>query len=206
MDKKTLLIGIAGGSASGKSSLARVIKENIGENISIINQDSYYHDLSNISMLERSKTNFDHPDSIDFILMKKQLENIVQGLTVEIPIYDYKSHTRTNKKQKINNQNIIIFEGILTLFDSDVRKLLDIKIFVDTEADLRVIRRIKRDLLKRKRTLDSIITQYHETVRPMYKKFVKPTKSYADIIIPNGSHNNVAIDLILTKIKSYIDN
>ena len=206
MDNKTLLIGIAGGSASGKSSIARVIKENIGKNISIINQDSYYHDLSNISMLERSKTNFDHPDSIDFILMKKQLESIVQGLPVEIPIYDYKSHTRTNKKQNIKNQNIIIFEGILTLFDSDVRKLLDIKIFVDTEADLRVIRRIKRDLLKRKRTLDSIIQQYHETVRPMYKKFVKPTKSYADIVIPNGSHNNVAIDLLLTKIKSHIDN
>ena len=157
-------------------------------------------------MEERSSINFDHPDAVDFDLMREQLTNLLDGHQIHVPEYDYSTHTRTNKTRVLEKPNIIIVEGILALFDPDVRNLMAIKIYVETADDIRIIRRIKRDVQKRDRTLTSVIKQYYEFVRPMHILFVETTKKYADIIIPEGSHNKVGIDIIRTKIMSLIFN
>ena len=205
MDNHRFLIGIAGGTGSGKTSIAKAISSGfISSEVALIEQDSYYRDLSNLSMEERSEVNFDHPDSVDFNLMKEQLTALIQGNPVEIPMYDFTSHTRKNETRNIEKHRIIIMEGILALFDLDIRRLMDIKIYIDTADDIRFIRRIKRDINKRKRTLSSVIEQYYSTVRPMHIQFVESTKKYADIIIPEGGHNKVGIDILQTKIRSLI--
>jgi len=205
MDKNIFLIGIAGGTGSGKTSISNLIAADFRPSeVSVIQQDSYYRDLSKFSMKERSIMNFDHPDAIDFELMKNQLTDLLSGRTVHIPEYDYSTHTRTNNTCTLENHNIIILEGILALFNPDVRNLMDIKVYVDTADDVRIIRRIKRDVQKRGRTLASVIQQYYKTVRPMHIQFVESTKKYADIIIPEGSHNQVGVDILRTKIMSII--
>ena len=207
MDNHAFLIGIAGGTGSGKTSFANAIAADFGPaKVSVIQQDSYYRDLSRFSMEERAEMNFDHPDALDFQLMKDQLTDLLNGQTVHIPEYDYSTHTHTNKIRILEKHNIIILEGILALFDSDVRNLMDIKLYVETADDIRIIRRIKRDVQKRQRTFSSIIQQYYESVRPMHIQFVETTKKYADIIIPEGSHNKVGIDILRTKIMSLIFN
>ena len=206
MNSKAFLIGIAGGTGSGKTSLAKSIVSHFNPSeIDMIQQDSYYKDLINIPLEEREKTNFDHPNAIDFNLMKKQLNNLLNGKSIKVPIYDFSTHTRRKKTRNLDKINIIIFEGILSLHDPEIRKLMNMKIFVETADDIRVIRRIKRDVNKRNRSLLSVIKQYNETVRPMHIEYVEKTKKHADIIIPEGNHNEIAIDMIKTKIISIIE-
>ncbi len=205
MDKYAILIGIAGGTGSGKTSIAKAITSDFGKSeVALIEQDAYYRDLSNLTMEKRSVVNFDHPDAVDFDFMKLQLNNLIQGNKVNIPIYDFATHTRKNETHPVERHRIIILEGILTLFHQEIREMMDIKIYVETADDIRIIRRIKRDLEKRKRTFNSIIEQYYITVRPMHIQFVEPTKKYADIIIPEGGQNKVAVDILRTKIMTLI--
>ena len=205
MDKYAILIGIAGGTGSGKTSIAKAIASDFGKSeVALIEQDAYYRDLSNLTMEKRSVVNFDHPDAVDFDFMKLQLNNLIQGNKVNIPIYDFATHTRKNETQSVERHRIIILEGILTLFHQEIRDMMDIKIYVETADDIRIIRRIKRDMEKRERTFNSIIEQYYNTVRPMHIQFVEPTKKYADIIIPEGGQNKVAVDILRTKIMTLI--
>ena len=207
MDKYAILIGIAGGTGSGKTSVAKAIAADLGKSdVALIELDSYYKDLSHITLEERSAVNFDHPDSVDYLLMKEHIKKLINGGKVNIPLYDFTTHTRKKKTQSVEKHRIIILEGILALFHADIREMMDIKIFVDTADDIRIIRRIKRDINKRNRTFSSVIEQYYRTVRPMHIQFVEPTKMYADIIIPEGSHNKVAIDILRTKIMTLILN
>ena len=207
MNNNKIFIGIAGGTGSGKTSISKKIISNLSESkVTLIEQDFYYKDLSKIDLKERSKINFDHPESIDFNLMQKQLYKLLSGKNIEAPIYDFTTHTRKSDTQIINYHQIIIMEGIFALFNVDICKMMDIKIYVDTDDDIRIIRRINRDINERKRTLSSITKQYYTTARPMHVQFVEPTKKYADIIIPGNTENNTSIDLICTKIKSIMIN
>ena len=205
MDKYAILIGIAGGTGSGKTSIAKAITSDFGKSeVALIEQDAYYRDLSDLTMEKRSVVNFDHPDAVDFDFMKLQLNNLIQGNKVNIPIYDFATHTRKNETHPVERHRIIILEGILTLFHQEIREMMDIKIYVETADDIRIIRRIKRDIEKRERTFTSVIEQYYNTVRPMHIQFVEPTKKYADIIIPEGGQNKVAVDILRTKIMTLI--
>jgi uridine kinase len=205
MNKYAILIGIAGGTGSGKTSIAKAIASDFGKSeVALIEQDAYYRDLSNLTLEKRSVVNFDHPDAVDFDFMKLQLNNLIQGNKVNIPIYDFATHTRKNDTHPVERHRIIILEGILTLFHQEIRDMMDIKIYVETADDIRIIRRIKRDIEKRERTFTSVIKQYYNTVRPMHIQFVEPTKKYADIIIPEGGQNKVAVDILRTKIMTLI--
>ncbi len=203
--KKTILIGIAGGTGSGKTSVANaILAEFSSSEVVLIQQDSYYHDLKHLHIDERATVNFDHPDAVDFNEMCENLQSLIDGQTVQIPMYNFNTHTRTDDTFTIGNHHIIVLEGILALFDEKIRNMMDIKLYVDTPNDIRIIRRIKRDINKRGRTFESVIEQYYNTVRPMHQQFVEPSKKYADVIIPEGSHNKVAIDIIRTKIVSIL--
>ena len=205
MDKYSILIGIAGGTGSGKTSFSKAISSDFGKSeVTLIEQDSYYKDLSNLTIRERSSVNFDHPGAIDFTLMRDNLNTLMGGNAIDIPIYDFTTHTRDNENRKVEKHRIIILEGILALFDPIIRDMMDIKIYVDTADDIRIIRRIKRDINKRNRTFDSVIEQYYKTVRPMHFEFVEPTKEYADIIIPEGGKNKSSVDILRTKIMALI--
>ena len=207
MDKYAILIGIAGGTGSGKTSIAKAIASDFGKSeVALIEQDSYYKDLSNLKMKERSLVNFDHPDAIDFTLMSDNLKELLAGNMVDVPIYDFTTHTRRSESREIEKHHIIILEGILTLFDQTIRDMMDIKIYVETADDIRIIRRVKRDINKRNRIFESVIEQYYKTVRPMHIQFVEPTKKYADIIVPEGGQNKVAVDILRTKIMTLILN
>ena len=177
MNKYAILIGIAGGTGSGKTSFAKAISSDFGKSeVVIIEQDSYYCDISNLSFEKRAAVNFDHPDSVDYTLMTQDLNELIRGDTVNIPIYDYSNHLRMQEVQTIEKHRIIILEGILALYDQEIRDMMDIKIYVEAADDLRVIRRITRDINKRQRTLTSVIELYYKTVRPMHIQFVEPTK------------------------------
>jgi len=200
------IIGIAGGTGSGKTSIAKAIASSFNsKEIKIIQQDSYYKDLSKISLEERSINNFDHPNAIDFMLMKKHLTELSDGKQIVMPEYDFSTHTRKKNTHIFIPPKTIILEGIFTLHDPEIRNLMDLKIFIETADDIRIMRRIKRDVNKRNRTLTSVINQYKKTVRPMHEKFVAKTKKHADIIIPEGSHNKKAIDLIIIKVMATIN-
>ena len=203
--ERPILIGIAGGTGSGKSTVTNEIAKNITEsNIAIIEQDSYYKAQDHLSYDDRVKTNYDHPFAFDNELLVSHLKDILKGKAIDKPIYDFENHNRKNETIKVEARDIVILEGILILSEKDIRDLLDIKIFVDTDADVRVLRRILRDIKERGRSLDSIILQYINTVRPAHLQFVEQSKRYADIIIPEGGHNKVAIDIILAKINEII--
>lgn len=204
--KKPIVIGITGGTGSGKSTVSKEIFKSIEEtDITVIEQDSYYKDQSHLSFEERVKTNYDHPLAFDNDLLIKHLKDLIDGKAIDKPIYDFENHNRKKESEKVEPRQIIILEGILILSEKEIRDLLDIKLFVDTDADVRVIRRILRDIKDRGRTLDSVILQYMETVRPAHLQFVEHTKRYADIIIPEGGYNKVAIDLIVSKINSILN-
>lgn len=203
---KPILIGIAGGSASGKTSIAMKLKESFEDekSVIIIRQDDYYKDQSHLSMEERIKTNYDHPFAFDNALMVQQLTDLLNGKEVEKPTYDFVNHTRSNITEHVHSADVIILEGLFVLEDEQLRDILNIKIFVDTPADIRFIRRLIRDVNERGRTLESVVNQYVGTVRVMHDSFIEPSKRYADLIIPEGASNTVAIDLLTTKISSII--
>ncbi|MDD4833543.1 MAG: uridine kinase [Lutispora sp.] len=202
---KPLLIGITGGTGSGKSTVAKAIYESLPKNsIAIIEQDSYYKEQSHLSNEERIKTNYDHPFAFDTELLVSHLIMLLDNKPIDKPLYDFTVHNRKEKTVRIEPKEIIILEGILILDSPEIRKLLDIKIFVDTDADVRIIRRIVRDMKERGRSLDSVIKQYTEVVKPMHYEFIEPTKRYADLIIPEGGYNRVAIDIMVAKIKSIL--
>ena len=199
---KPLFIGIAGGTGSGKSTVARKIAEGLPQSsVGIIDHDSYYRDHSDLDPDARSRLNYDHPDALDNDLLVAHLEELRAGRGVDVPVYDFKTHSRHKDRRRLEPTRIIIVEGILVFVEERVRKLLDIKIFVDTDADIRVFRRIRRDIEQRGRTFQSIREQYYKTVRPMHLQFVEPSKRWADLIIPEGGENLIAVDLILGKLR-----
>lgn len=203
--EKNIIIGIAGGSGSGKTSVAKALVKDMHLNGTvIIEQDWYYKDLAHLPQEERMKWNFDHPNSVEFDLLIRDLKKMLNGETVEVPQYNYVTHSRAKETLTIKPQKVILVEGIMVLYEPKLRNLLDIKIFVDTDTDIRFIRRLKRDIYKRGRAIDNVIDQYMQTVRPMHETFVEPSKRYADIIVPEGGHNKVAIDLLRTKIRSLL--
>ncbi|MFK3938485.1 uridine kinase [Alkalihalobacillus sp. NPDC078783] len=206
MNHKPIIIGVAGGTGSGKTTVAKEIFRQFNEqSIVLIEQDAYYKDQSHLSMEERLQTNYDHPLAFDNELLLHQLEQLTNQKAVQKPIYDYANHTRSDEMIPIEPKDVIILEGILILEDEKLRNMMDIKLFVDTDADIRIIRRLSRDIKDRGRSIDSVIDQYTNVVRPMHLQFIEPTKRYADLIVPEGGQNKVAIDLMVTKIRAIIE-
>jgi len=201
-----MLMGIAGGTGSGKTTVAKAIRRQLSEEeVVIISHDMYYRDNSHLSMDEREKINYDHPDALDNDLLIKQLKELRGGKIIQRPIYSFTSHTRLNETVPIKPADVIIVEGILVLAHPELRNILDIKIYVDTDPDVRFIRRLSRDIKERGRSVQSVIDQYLNIVRLMHMEFVEPSKRYADIILPEGGFNKVAVDLIITKIRSILN-
>ncbi len=204
-DSGRILIGIAGGTASGKTVVSNRIFEALGgRRVVILKQDHYYKDISHLSWEERVATNFDHPDAFDSPLLRRHVSALLRGEMVPQPKYDFTNHLRLEETVKIGGHPIIVLEGILVLADKDLRAMMDIKVYVDTDSDIRLMRRIRRDVAERRRTLESVLEQYERFVRPMHLQFVEPSKRYADIILPEGGYNKVAIDLLRTKIASVL--
>jgi uridine kinase len=206
MAKKGVLIGISGASGSGKTLIAHTICEELqSDQILNLQADAYYRDLSHLPINERTKINFDHPDAFDTELLVQHIKQLLDGKLIDHPIYDFTIHTRKKETKKVGPYRIIILDGILILSNSQIRELMDIKVFVDTPTDICLIRRLKRDITERGRSLDSVLEQYTETVRPMYYQYILPAKQYADIIIPHGGKNRTAIDILKSKIEKLID-
>ena len=204
--KKPIIIGVSGGSGSGKTSVSRAIYNHFpNHSIMMLEHDSYYKDQSHLTFEERLKTNYDHPFAFDTDLLIEHLEKLLNYETIEKPVYDYVAHTRSTETIIQEPKEVIILEGILILEDKRLRDLMDIKIYVDTDDDIRFIRRLERDMQERGRSLDSVINQYLGTVKPMYNQFIEPTKRYADIIVPEGGENDVAIDMLTTKLQSVLN-
>lgn len=203
--KRPILIGIAGGTGSGKTTVAQSIFNALPEkNITVIEQDSYYKDQSSLTFEERTRTNYDHPLSFDNTLLLAHLKDLLNGRAIEKPIYDFALHNRSVDTLHVAPKDIIILEGIMIFEDESLRSIMDIKIFVDTDPDVRIIRRIVRDIHERGRTLESVIEQYLTTVKPAHEQFIEPSKKYADLIIPEGGYNKVAIDIMVAKVRSII--
>jgi uridine kinase len=204
--RKPVVIGVAGGSGSGKTSVTKAIYESFkGHSITMLQQDYYYKDQSDLPFEERLKTNYDHPLAFDNDLLIEHIEKLLRYESIEKPVYDYSLHTRSKEIIEVEPKDVIILEGILVLEDERLRNLMDMKLFVDTDADIRILRRMSRDIKERGRTLDSVIEQYTNVVRPMHNQFIEPTKRYADVIIPEGGQNHVAIDLMVTKIQTILE-
>ncbi|MBX3295983.1 MAG: uridine kinase [Acidobacteria bacterium] len=197
-----MIIGICGGTGSGKTTIARAIVDAVGrENVVLVEQDSYYRNLADMPLDERHQANFDHPDSIDSDMLVNHLIRLKQGLVVEMPLYDFKTHTRSDEIEIIRPKQVVIVEGILIFAEPRVLDLLDMRVFVDTPDDIRFIRRLRRDIAERGRTVDSVIDQYYRTVRPMHFEFVEPSKRHADIIIPEGSNTGISVELLCSLVR-----
>lgn len=194
--KDILIVGIAGGSASGKTTVVNKIKEFFGDGITVIGHDNYYKAHDDMTYEERALLNYDHPNAFDTERMIEDVKRLKAGETVDIPVYDYGAHNRSDKTQTITPQRVVVLEGILLLYDAQLRDLMDAKVYVDAPADERLVRRIRRDMAERERSLHSVLSQYQDTVRPMHEQFVEPTKAYADVIIPRGGENHVGIGIL----------
>jgi uridine kinase len=204
--KSPVVIGIAGGTGSGKTTVANVILQRAGaEQIAFVPHDAYYRDLVDLPITQRELINFDHPDSLETSLLIDHVKSLKNWNPVKIPVYDFTTHTRTNKTVQIFPQPVVLVEGILVFVEPFLRELFDIKIFVDTPADIRFIRRLERDIVERGRTVESVIHQYQSTVRPMHEEFVEPSKRFADVIIPEGGLNTVAMDLVVARIDALLN-
>ncbi len=202
MSDNPLIIGVGGGSGSGKTTVVRHILNGIGEkNIQLLQHDSYYRDLSHLPLEERKKQNFDHPASLETELMIRHVDALKNGYKVEVPVYDFAAHTRSEVTESITPKEIILLDGILIFTEPKLRKQMDIKLFVDTDGDVRLLRRIKRDIMERGRELEGVMNQYERYVRPMHLEFVEPSKRYADIIIPRGGENQVALEMVIATIR-----
>lgn len=206
MQKNCIIIGISGASASGKSLLARTIVNELGSSkVVIISEDSYYKDNQELPFEARQKINYDHPDAFDHVLLRQHLERLQRGETVNVPIYNHTIHAREKETRQIGQHTIIVLEGILLFVEKHLRELMDIRIFMDTPLDICLIRRLKRDVIERARSFDSVLEQYENTVRPMYLQFIEPSKRYADIIVPRGGENKIAIDMITAKMRELLN-
>lgn len=206
MKQRPIIIGVAGGTGSGKTTVAMKILERVGaEHIAYIPHDAYYRDLSHLPPEERAKVNFDHPDALETDLLIEHLKRLKAGEAVEIPVYDFTTHTRTGRTRRVGPAPVILVEGILVFAEAALRELFDVKLYVDTDADIRLIRRIQRDVQERGRSLESVLQQYLTTVRPMHLEFVEPSKRYADVIIPEGGHNEVAIEMVAARIRGLLE-
>ena len=200
-----LIIGIAGGTGSGKTTVSNAIMERVGrERIAWLQQDQYYRDQTDKPFEERTRVNYDHPDSLETELMVEHLKRLKAGEAVETPVYDFAADTRTRETLRVEPRAVILVEGILIFADPELRRLFDVKIFVDADADLRLIRRLHRDMAERGRSFESVIRQYQETVRPMHLEFVEPSKRYADVIVPEGGFNRVALDMIVSRVEALL--
>jgi uridine kinase len=201
-----VVIGMAGGTGSGKTTVAHEILKRAGtEQISLIQHDAYYKDLSKLPPAQRAMRNFDHPDALDNQLLITHLRDLKAGQAVDIPVYDFTTHTRTAERRRVEPHRVLLLEGILIFADPALRRLMDVKIYVDTDPDIRFIRRLQRDIAERGRTMESVIHQYLGTVRPMHQEFVEPSKRYADVIIPEGGFNEVAMEMVAARIKSLLE-
>ena len=202
---KPLVIGIAGGSGSGKTTVANEILNKVGAHrIAFLPHDAYYRELSHLPLAQRTQINFDHPNSIETELLISHIKTLLKGKAIELPVYDFTTHSRTGESIHIEPKKIILVEGILIFAEAELREMFDMKIFVDTDADIRFMRRLERDIAERGRTVESVIHQYQSTVRPMHLEFVEPSKRYADVIIPEGGRNWVALDMVIAKLESYL--
>ena len=200
----TMIIGIAGGTGSGKTTLTEKLKAEFGEDVSVLYHDNYYKSHSEMPYEERTRLNYDHPDAFETDLMIRDIQALRRGETVRCPVYDYTIHDRSGETVEVRPTKVIIIEGILIFENQALRDLMDIKIFVDTDADVRILRRITRDVMERGRSLESVIGQYLTTVKPMHQQFVEPSKRYADIVVLEGGHNLVALDMIIQRIRSHV--
>jgi uridine kinase len=199
------LIGLAGGTGSGKTTVANAIVKRVGEErIAILSHDSYYRDFVDLPKDILDRQNFDHPDSLESELLVRHLKALKQGMVVETPIYDFKVHRRGAQSRRVEPRKVILVDGILIFAEPELRKLFDVKIYVDTDADIRLIRRLKRDIAERGRSVESVVTQYESTVRPMHMEFVEPSKRYADLIIPEGGENTVALDFLFARLRELL--
>ncbi|MBM6870506.1 uridine kinase [Pseudoflavonifractor phocaeensis] len=202
---ETMVIGIAGGTGSGKTTLTVRLKEKFGEDVSVLYHDNYYKSHSDMPFEDRKKLNYDHPDAFDTGRLVADLQALCRGETIQSPTYDYTIHDRSEVTVEVHPTKVIIVEGILIFEDKALRDLMDIKIFVDTDADVRILRRIMRDVKERGRSLDSVVKQYLTTVKPMHEQFVEPSKRYADIVVLEGGHNLVALDMIIQRVRSHVE-
>jgi uridine kinase len=205
MQRAPLVIGIAGGSGSGKTTVAQEILQRVGpDRIAFLQHDSYYKDLSGLPPTQRAEVNFDHPNSLETELLIEHIATLREGKAVEVPIYDFSTHSRTSRTFTVQPRRVILVEGILIFTEAALREMFDVKIFVDTDPDLRLIRRLERDIAERGRTAQSVIKQYQSTVRPMHLEFVEPSKRYADVIIPEGGFNTAALDMVVARVDALL--
>jgi uridine kinase len=200
-----IILGVAGGSGSGKTTVVRAMVQSLGrEQVTVIHHDAYYRDTSHLTLEQRRMINYDHPDALETELLVEHLRELRAGRPAAVPVYDFAEHARLAQREHVLPRKVIIVDGLLILWDAQLRALMDIKVFVDTDADLRFIRRLERDIRERGRSAESVIAQYTQTVRPMHLEFVEPSKRYADLILPQGGHNRVAVDMLVTKVRAVL--
>ncbi|WP_022798139.1 uridine kinase [Thermus islandicus] len=201
---KPFVIGIAGGTASGKTTLAQALARALGERVALLPMDHYYQDLAHLPLEERLRQNYDHPDAFDLALYLDHVRALLQGRVVERPVYDFRAYTRSPKTERVHPAPVVVLEGLLVLYPEELRALMDLKVFVDADADERFIRRLKRDVLERGRSLEGVVAQYLEQVKPMHLSFVEPTKRHADVILPGGGKNPVALEMLTAKAQAHL--